>query len=145
MGQTVSRVTNLGLVLIGFIICTAVIAAERKAYKYVDEKGNVVYSQTPPTEGKEVQKVDISPAQSGRGGYTPPASQYDNPRTYSNESQRQQYNDALRQRQKQREEAQKKRLAELEADCNRNRGTDCKNPQALRYQESTQVPGGYRR
>lgn len=140
-----SKIMNLGLVLIGFAVCTSAIAAERKAYKYVDEKGNVVYSQTPPTEGKEVKRVDISPALSGRGGYTPSSSAYDNPRTYSRESQRQQYNDAMRERQKRQEEAQKKRLAELEADCSRNRGTDCKNPEALRYQESTRVPGGYRR
>ena len=138
------RIVAIGLVVYSLVACASVIAAERKAYKYVDEKGNVTYSQTPPSGETEAKKIDISPAQSGRGGYTPPASQYNNPGAYSNESQRQQYNDALRERQKRQEEAQKKRLAELEAECNRNRGTDCKNADTLRYQESTRIPSGRR-
>jgi len=31
--------------------------------------------------------------------------------------------------------------AKLEAECNRNRGTDCGNPEVLRYIESTKIPG----
>lgn len=140
-----SRITSVALVVIGIAVCTAADAAERKAYKYVDEKGNVVYSQTPPVNDKGAEKIDISPAQSGRGGNASTYSPYDNPRTYSTDRQRQEYNDALRASQKRQEEARAKRLAELEAECNRNRGTDCKNSQTLRTLEAQQIPGGYRR
>lgn len=138
-------VIAIKLVVLGMALCVGAVAAERKAYKHVDEKGNVTYSQSPPADGGQSKRIDISPAQEGRGGYTPPASAYDNPRTYSRDADRQRYNDATRERQIRQEEARQKRLAELEAECNRNRGTDCKNPDALRYQESTRVPGGYRR
>jgi hypothetical protein len=121
----------------------ATAAAAQKAYKCVDEKGSTVYSQTPCVTGSEAQ-VDISPAHKSRGGYTG-RSPYDDPRTVSRESAQQQYKDEAYRRQKAQEEARQKRLAELQAECNRNRGTDCNNPQALRYQESQNIPGGYRR
>lgn len=133
------------LVVIGVMLCAGAFAAERKAYKHVDEKGNVTYSQTPPADAGQTKRIDIAPAQEGRGGYAPPASSYDNPRTYSRDAERQRYEDAARARQQRQEDARQRRLAELEADCNRNRGTDCKNPEALRYQDSTRTPGGYRR
>jgi hypothetical protein len=115
-------------------------AQERKAYKYVDEKGNVVYSQTPPPAGKDAKQVNIAPAHRGSGGSTS-TTPYDDPRRYSNERQ-DQYADRMREREKQAEEARRKRLAELEAECNRNRGADCKNPETLRLMESNQKPGG---
>ena len=116
-------------------------AQERKAYKYVDEKGNVVYSQTPPT-GKDAKQIGIAPAYRGQGGSTA-RGPYDDPRHYSND-RHDQHQDAMRERQRAMEEAQKKRQAELEAECNRNRGADCKSPETLRLIESNQIPGGRR-
>ena len=110
-------------------------ATERKAYKYVDEKGNVTYSQTPPAN-KDAKAVDISPAHQGRGGYTgrdwstPYGSDY-------NPGHRQ---DRGRAAQRRREEARKQRLARLEAECHQSRGTDCKNPDTLRYIDSQRIP-----
>jgi hypothetical protein len=111
-------------------------AAQPSAYKYVDEKGNVVYSQTPPVKGGEAKKVDIAPAMTGRGGLPERSYSYEDPR-YSYQGG--QY-PAAGQREKAAEEAKQKRLAELEAQCNRDRGTDCKNPDSLQYRESTSIP-----
>jgi hypothetical protein len=134
-----SRNLALTLILLGLSICTAAVAAERKAYKYVDEKGNVIYSQTPPADGREAKKVDVSPAQGGRGGYST-GTRYDDPRRYSSGDDRREEMSAEQQRK--REEAEQKRLAELEAECVRNRGTDCKNPETLRLIESQRIPRG---
>jgi hypothetical protein len=140
-----SRKLTLGVAVLGVAVCAAALAQDRKVYKYVDEKGNVVYSQTPPVDASKARKIDASPAYIGRGGNSPSVSPYENPRTYSGDTRQQQHGDALRERQQRQEEARKNRLAELEAECNRNRGTDCKNPNALRYQESTQILRGSRR
>jgi Tfp pilus assembly major pilin PilA len=126
--------------VIGCLVVVAVAAVPaqaQKAYKQVDEKGNVTYSQTPPTQGKEAKKVDIAPAQAGRGvpGSTGGDS-YRIERTYTYQSpQQQEY-------QRAREEAEKKRKADLVAECNRNRGTDCNNPETLRLMEAQKIPGG---
>jgi hypothetical protein len=88
--------------------------------------------------------MDISPASSGRGGYTGGGVGGTNPyyqQPYSN----QQYQRALQEQQKKREEAEQKRLAELKAECARNRGTDCNDPEALRRMEAQTIPGGGRR
>jgi hypothetical protein len=129
---------TLAAAILGLAVCTAALAQERKVYKYVDEKGNVVYSQTPPLDASKARKIDATPAYSGRGGNSSPVSPYGSPRVYRGTGQ-QSYGDPARERQEQ-EEARKNRLAELEAECNRNRGTDCKNPATLRYLESTQIP-----
>ena len=128
--------------MIGLAAAAGADAQERKAYKYVDEKGNVVYSQTPPPAGKDAKQVNIAPAHRGSGGSTS-SSPYDDPRRYSNERQ-DHYADRIREQQKKAEEARLKRLAELEAECNRNRGADCKNPETLRLLEANQLPGGRR-
>jgi hypothetical protein len=112
-------------------------AAERKAYKHVDEKGNITYSQTPPVTGKEAKKIDISPAHRGTGGYSGRAG--DRPYHPSYADQRNQSSYDYRKKQ---EEAQQKRDAELRAECARNRGTDCNNPQTLRDMEAQRIPGG---
>ena len=111
-------------------------ATERHAYKYVDEQGNVTYSQTPPAH-KDAKTVDITPAHQGRGGYTG--------RDWSTSPYGSEYNpghrqDAGRDAQRRREDAQKQRLAKLEAECNQSRGTDCKNPETLRYMDSQRIP-----
>lgn len=124
-------------------LCGPAVAAERKAYKYVDEKGNVVYSQTPPADGKEAKKVDISPAHRGQGGYSG-REPYVSPDSYSTYDRRQELLDERKRRQEEglrrREELRQKRLAQMEEECIRNRGTDCKNPATLRYQESQNIP-----
>lgn len=119
-------------------------AEEPRIYKHVDEKGKVTYSQTPPSNGAAAKKMDATPAYRGQGGYNI-GSPYDDPRVYSQDYWQYRQNEALRQRQQQMEDARKKRLADLEAQCNRNRGTDCSNPDVLRYIESTNTPRVYRR
>jgi hypothetical protein len=101
-----------------------------------------VYSQTPPMSGTKAQKLDSKPAYSGSGGDSPSYSPYDNPGAYSNDDARWRYEEAMRKRQDHEEQARQKRLADLEARCNRNRGTDCNDPETLRYIESTKIPGG---
>ena len=132
----------LALAVLWGVFCAGAGAQGNKLYKYTDEKGNVVYSQTPPMSGTKSQKLDARPAYSGRGGDTPSYSPYDNPGAYSNDDVRWRYEEAARKRREQQEQARQRRLAELEAQCNRNRGTDCKDPETLRYMESTKVPGG---
>lgn len=142
--KTIPRTVMLGLLV---CVCSASMAEERKIYKYVDEKGKVVYSQVPPTTGAKDGKIDTVPvpAYKGHGGYSASVSPYDNPGIYSQDDLRYQYNQALRQRQQQIEGARKNRLAELQAECERQRQPDCNDPAALRYLESTQIPRGYRR
>ena len=115
-------------------------AQERKAYRHVDSAGNVTYSQLPPVGGKDtkkIDKVDIAPAHRGRGGSSG-GSQYDNPRA-ANYGGQSSYNPYLQQAPRG-PTAQEKRMAALKADCERQRGTDCNNPAALQYQESTSIP-----
>ena len=117
-----------------------VLAQERKAYRHVDASGNVTYSQTPPvdsTASKKVDKIDISPAQRGRGGDTGLYSAYDNPNYYGQGHDR---SDAYSAYAANSAAAHERRLAALKADCERQRGTDCGNPAALRYQASTTLP-----
>jgi hypothetical protein len=129
--------SKLAVLVLAGLLCAGANAQERKAYKYVDEKGNVVYSQTPPA-GKDARKLDISPANSGRVGTTTPGGAYDDPRRYSSDQDR--VNERRREMERKREEANQKRLAELEAECNRNRGADCKNPETLRLIEASRIP-----
>lgn len=134
----------IALAVLWGVFCAGAAAQGNKLYKYTDEKGNVVYSQTPPMNGTKAQKLDSRPAYSGRGGNTPSYSPYDNPGTYSNDDVRFRNQQAARKRQEQQEEARQKRLADLEARCNRNREVNCKDPETLRYMESTDIPGGRR-
>jgi hypothetical protein len=142
-----SRNLIVCLIAAGVLASASAAAAERQAYKYVDEKGNVTYSQTPPTQGKDIKKMDISPANSGRGGAVGGVQPGTNPYQQQYYSNRDEYQRAMQAQQKQREEAQQKRIADLKADCYRNRGTDCENPETLRNMEAQRIPGGgaYRR
>lgn len=132
----------LALAALGALLCAGASAQSNKLYKYTDEKGNVVYSQTPPMSGTKSQKLDARPAYSGRGGDSSLHSPSDRPGTYSNDDVRWRHEEAARKRREHQEQARQRRLAELEAQCNRNRGTDCKDPETLRYMESTKIPGG---
>jgi hypothetical protein len=127
--------------LLGLLLAVNATAAERKAYKIVDEKGNVTYSQTPPpAPAKSVQKVDISPASAGRGGNTtsPDLRQ----RNSSQADYMEQRNQAMLIEQQRRQEAERQRIENLKAECNRNRGADCDNAETLRLIEAQKIPGG---
>ncbi len=137
--MSILRTTLLTTVF--FAVCFDAGASERKAYKIVDEKGNVTYSQTPPTQAKEVKKVDISPANSSRGGHTGGGDTIRYPASNSYTDQR---NQSVQSSQKRREEAEQQRQANLRAECQRNRGADCDNPEALRLIEAQKIPGGRR-
>ncbi|MCW5604054.1 MAG: DUF4124 domain-containing protein [Burkholderiales bacterium] len=126
------------LMVISFTI-TCAGASERKAYKIIDEKGNVTYSQTPPTQAKSVQKVDISPANSGRGGNI---ENRDLLRQQQSSNHADQRNRTIYSQQRKREEAEQQRITNLKAECNRNRGADCENPETLRLIEAQKIPGG---
>ena len=119
-----------------FSTVTSAIAQERKAYRQVDAAGNVTYSQTPPVDGKDAKKVDISPAQRGRGGYTDRHSNYDDPRNYAGQPSHDRYAPVTPTGPSAREQ----RLAMLKTECERQRGTDCNNPRALQYLDSTSIP-----
>jgi hypothetical protein len=122
---------------LGFVAfaCLASGAGAQKAYKYVDDKGNVTYSQVPPT-AKDAAKVDITPAHKGSGGTRQP--HY--PGSGYSEGAQYQHHEMRANAGRSREEAQQKRIAALEAECNRSRGSDCKNPETLRYLEQQNVP-----
>jgi hypothetical protein len=141
--KSVTRKAICGALLL--LLSGAAMAEERKIYKHVDEKGSVVYSQTPPMSGASVKKLEMRPAYSGQGGYSIPVFPYDDSRSYMDFYRQDQYRQAMQQRQQQMDDARRQRLTELEAECTRNRGTDCGNPEALRYIESTKVPWPYHR
>ena len=139
----ITRKTILAAVVLSLLPCGAAMAQERKIYKHVDQKSSVVYSEVPPMSGSSVKKLDMQPAYSGHGGYGISIWHYDNPPSYAYDYARDQYRNALQQRQRQAEDASNRRFAELEAECNRNRGTDCSDPEVLRYIESTKIPRTY--
>jgi hypothetical protein len=141
----ITQKTIFAAFLLGLLLCGAAMAEERKFYKYVDGKGNIAYSQSPPMTGTDVKMLDTHPAYRGKGGYSMSGSPYDDPRVYSQDYRQELQQKALQQRQRQMEDARLKRFAELEAECNRNRGTDCNDPEALRYIESTKIPHRYPR
>ena len=141
----IARKTFFAVMLHGLLYCAAATAAELGIYKHVDEKGKVVYSQVPPASGAGVKKLKTQPAYVGQGGLGPPVSPYEDSRSYNRDYGQDQYHSVLQRRQQQMQDEKNKRLAELEAECNRNRGTDCSNPEVLRYIESTKIPGQSRR
>lgn len=130
------------LVFVAMGLSANAIAQERKAYRVVDAAGNVTYTQTPPVEGKDtkkVDKVDIAPAQRGRGGDTGSYhgyQSYGEPRYHYGQQAQERYAAAAQAR----TNAQEQRMASLKAECERQRGTDCNNPRALQYLDSTSIP-----
>ena len=136
---TGKRVTGWGVLAVILAFHAGVAAQERKAYKVVDKDGNVTYSQTPPVDGKEAKKVNIAPAQQGRGGYTGGNSSRENYRLYS-ERQAPPSPAASVIPLQPPQSHQEQRMAALRAECERNRGTDCNNPATLQYLDSTSIP-----
>ncbi len=145
------KTTGIAGLLVSMLFAgVSAVAQERKAYRHVDQAGNVTYSQTPPIVGKDatktgkaekVERVNIAPAQQGRGGYTGGYYHNDYPRHYSP----QQYSSSAPSAAQQRQSAQEQRLAAVKAECERNRGADCNHPATLQYLDSTSIPGGRRR
>jgi hypothetical protein len=133
---------SLTLIVIGLCISMTAAASERKAYKIVDEKGNVTYSQTPPPQAKKVDKIDISPANSGRGGNTVSNDLRQRNSGQSQSEYIEQRNEAMQLAQKRRQDAERQRVDSLKAECMKNRGSDCDNPETLRLIEAQRIPGG---
>jgi Domain of unknown function (DUF4124) len=116
-------------------------AQERKAFKVVDAAGNVTYTQTPPVDSKDakkVEKVDIAPAQRGRGGYAGGHAGYDT--RYHGGQASYDYQERYAAANQAGTKAREQRAADLKAECERQRGTDCNNPRALQYLDSTSIP-----
>jgi hypothetical protein len=147
MIRTRNSVTALAPVLLLALLAGAnAQAQERKAYKVVDANGSVTYTQTPPVaakDAKKVEKVDIAPAQRGRGGYSGGYGSHHETRYYSNQpshDRNDRYAAAAQSRDQRAADRQADRQAELRAECERQRGTDCNNPRALQYLDSTSIP-----
>ncbi len=134
--KPVTKKRAAGLMLLALIAGGNVFAQERIAYKHVDAAGKITYSQTPPVNGKDAKTVDIAPAQRGRGGNTDGYAVNDDSRYYANPQTYNPYAASMQARQR----AQEQRYATLKAECLRQRGTDCNNPAALRYEDSTSIP-----
>jgi hypothetical protein len=124
------------LLLIPAIHVTTVIA-DSQVYKHVDENGKVTYSEIPPSEKGETKQINVSPSLSSTGGY--PINKIIIIHHYSSNERNL---EAMQERQKIQNEAKQKRMDDLKAECNRDRGTDCDDPNALRYLEATKIPRG---
>ena len=142
LSSTTARRTIFAAALLGLLCYGSARAEGPKIYKHVDKSGNVSYSQIPPVTGESVETLNSQPAYRGQGGYSPSFSPYDNPGIYSQDYRRDQYQKAMVQRQQQINDARKKHLADLEAECNLSHRADCSNPETLRYIESTKLPRG---
>lgn len=115
-------------------LCAVPPAAAQRIYKSVDEKGNVVYSQTPPA-GKDAQKVDVPTTMRSTGTNVGPDHDAQVRRRAAAEERRTEHQRRMEEQRAQVEEQRKARLAQLEAECVRNRGTDCRDPETLRRME----------
>ena len=122
----------------------------QKTYKWVDEKGVVNYGPVPPANDKAAT-VNTAPALTKRSsGACPGVNCYDSASdgAYSaqdNQERAEKYMNEQRARQEQITAAQEQRRNQLMAECERNRGTDCKNPATLRDIENSQRPYSGRR
>jgi len=116
-------------------------SAASQAYKHVDEQGRVTYSQTPP--GKDAQKVDVPPP---RRTQAHPSRDYEREalRRQAQEDRQREFERRSRERQEAMEEARRKRTEDLRAECHRNRGTDCNDPETIRRMEAERGPSQYR-
>ena len=112
----------------------------RQAYKHVDDKGNVTYSQTPPD--KNAKSIDLPPPRPA----VPPAPDYERQavRRQANEDRRLELERKRHEQQQAAEDARRNRVEELRAECWRNRGTDCNDPETIRRMEAERGPSRYR-
>jgi hypothetical protein len=134
------RTTRIALVALAAWL-PAPIACAQQAYKHVDEKGRVTYSQVPPD--KDAKKIALPPPRRT----TPPADvDYEREalRRQATEDRRRDHERQMRERQEAVEEAKRRRVDELRADCVRNRGTDCNDSETIRRMEAERGPSQYR-
>lgn len=134
----------LGSGLLCLVINYTAHAAEKKAYKYIDAQGNVVYSQMPPSDGRVARKVDISPAHSAHGGNkrhevylsSVKHSTHDRHQRILDEQKSTSEDETTRRR----EELRRRQIEQAEEECVRHRGADCKNQILVEDQESRRLP-----
>lgn len=123
------------------LICLVVVASvqangDGKVYKHVDKSGKVTYSQTPPADGKPAEKMDVKPAARGHAGSYDAQHQFYERGNYGYQEP---YRPPVISTQRPLT-VQEQRQAALQAECERNRGTDCSNPATLQYLDSTSIP-----
>jgi hypothetical protein len=80
--------------------------------------------------------MNVKPASRGSAAGMPGYYSYEESRSYSYQEP---YRPSVTSVQRQ-PTAQEQRQTALQADCERNRGTDCSNPATLQYLESTAIP-----
>lgn len=133
------RCTRSGLMILAAMLTQgSVIAQSRQAYKFNDDRGQVVYSQAPPSDARPAKRIDLAPAYAGSAGWVPPLPA-GAPRAYSAADFAQPTSRSAGQRARTGPETSQ-RFAELEAECNRQRGVDCGDPRHLEYLDTTRIP-----
>jgi len=138
-----NRLQKAAILAAALGIAGAAPACAQQVYKYVDEKGNVSYSQTPPPD-RDAGKVKVTPP-ARAAAENRPRHDYEAEviRRQRAEDRRRELEAQREEQRQQMEEARKKRIAELEARCIRERGTDCKNPATIQRMEAEERPGTY--
>lgn len=118
-------------------------AQAQKVYKHVDEKGNITYSQTPPANDATTVKVPPPRKLSSNDPYLLEEERRANRQAAMDERRREH---ELRQREQleARQEARRKQVEALRAECVRNRGTDCNDPATIARMEAERGPSQYR-
>lgn len=135
-----NRIAIILLLCAGFATSACAQSTAREAYKHVDEQGRVTYSQTPPE--KDGRKIALPPPRQSAYGY--PYDERAVMQRQANEDRRREYERQMRERQEALEEARKRQIEELRADCLRNRGTDCNDPKTIRRMAAERGPSQYR-
>jgi hypothetical protein len=121
----------------------AVTAHAQKVYKHVDDKGNVTYSQTPPANDAKV--VNVPPPRR-----VPSSTSHQRNEEFhalqqaEHERRRLEFERRQAEQREAQQEAKRKRDEALQAECQRNRGTDCNDPAALARMEAERGPNQYR-
>jgi hypothetical protein len=134
----------LGRMAIALIVALGCAGAQaqpaRQAYKHVDEHGNVTYSQTPPS--KDAKPIDLPPPRP----VVPAGPDYERQvlRRQAAEDRRLEREQRRREQQEAMEAARRERADALRAECWRNRGTDCDDPETIRRMEAERGPSRYR-
>lgn len=131
------------LIAVIALATAAATAHAQKVYKHVDEKGNVTYSQTPPAAEAKTVKVP------------PPRKSYSTNPYLAEEERRAEREAAMDERRREAErrhheqqeamqEARRKHVEALRAECIRNRGADCDDPATIARMEAERGPSQYR-
>jgi hypothetical protein len=131
---------------IALVFVAATVHAQ-KVYKHVDTKGNVTYSQTPPAH--DAKPVDVPPARRvpphpylGRNNELHAERLAE--RQAAQERRQLEYERRQQEMRDAQQEARQRQLEALQAECHRNRGTDCSDPATLKRMEAERGPNQYR-